>query len=166
MFRKKIYMSGLLIFCVGSCEIAVYPQMCQSQAPAGLLFRRHTFLHIKSYNILGTNTWKVNECLFNCSRISFFLSPKKKKIKSSQNFSPFSCHSCERITELFGTETDLFHSFRDIFLLKTDFEVNAFAGKQEIYMSSCSWVEHFDCSQWIVIIPVKKSKSRPSYYCF
>lgn len=32
VFRKKIYMSGMLIFCMASYEIAVYPEMCQSQA--------------------------------------------------------------------------------------------------------------------------------------
>lgn len=47
-----------------------------------LLFRRHTFLHIKSYNSLGTNTWKVKECIFNCSRISLSLAQKKKNHES------------------------------------------------------------------------------------
>lgn len=166
MFRKKIYVSGLLIFCVTSHEIAVYPEMCQNQA-LDLLLRRHTFLHI-NYNILGTNTWKVNRSASSIAPGLACLYPRKKilKIENFLRVCPFSCHSCERNTELFGTETDLFNSFRDTFLLKTDFEVNAFAGKQEIYVSSYSWVECFNCSQWIVIIPLKKSKSKPAYYCF
>lgn len=72
VFREKIYVSGLLIFCVASYEIAVYPEMCQSQA---LDF----FLDIKNYNILGTNTLKINMSASLIAPGLACLYPRKKK---------------------------------------------------------------------------------------